>query len=294
MPSPICLVNGYSSLNGYDTTPSQFITISLADDSGVNSWELKCIGTDNLITSVAINALLSHNTLTNVYTFTTPAVALGSAIIFQSKINNAKDINGNYQNSYITNFELFSIGTYGYRLVAQNQSTEADTIDGWAPDINDILANGIHAGSTVTSSYLTTTGNLTVNDLETTDTNPSNIFGIVQLQTRITGGALTDIYLDNYMYDRLVFCENTVNTNINLSSHVDVGRMLTIINATYDPGPGAYKLVHIIPYAGQAIYINTAPYTTTTDLVLPTRQSITLVSDGTNWHYANDSNGIEY
>jgi len=289
MPSPICLVNGYSTTNGFDTTPSQLITVSLADETGINSWELKCVGTDNFNTKDAVNSGLSYNPLSNVYTFTTPNGALGCAFIFQSKINNGKDINGDYQNSYIKRFEVFAIGTYGYRLVAQNQTTEGDTVSGWTPATNDILAKGIHATCEVSFAYLTTTGNLTVNNIQTTDTHPSNILGIVQLQTRVAAGAISSIDLDNAQIDRLVFIETTVETNVNLSMLASEGRTITIVNAT-----SGGNLVHIIPYAGQSIYINTAPYTTTTDLVLPNHQSITIVNDGINWHYCNDAKGIEY
>ena len=289
MPSPNCLVNGYSTVSGYDTTPSQLTTISLASETGVNAWELKCIGTDCFITSAAINALLKYNALTNVYTFTIPSGALGCAIMFQSKINNGLDINGVYQNSYVTNFEVFAIGTYGYRLVAQNQTTEADAVNGWATDINDILEKGIHTDGAFNPAYLTTTGTVTASDIQTNTTSHSHLNGKIHLQTRVTAGALTDIYLDNYMHDRLVFCQNTVETNINLSNHVNVGREITIVNDTSGGND-----IHIVPFAGQKIYINTAPYTTTTDLVIPNHQSITIVSDGTDWHYANDSNGIEY
>jgi hypothetical protein len=285
MPSPICLVNGLSTTNGFNTGINAYLTISLADYSGVNSWEFKCIGTDEGQSAAAINSSFVFDKTLQTYKFYTPRSK--SSLIFQSKINNGYDKNGNYQNSYTTTFEVFVPASNGYRLVALNESEQGGE-SGWATDINEILETGISPSSDINSSYITTTGSLTVSEFETTGaTGVNSILGGVILQTRIMAGPLTFAYLDNAQWDRLVFCETSTGTIIYLPQPT-AGRTITIINATTSA-----EGIQVRTYYGENIYFTTPGYYDTA-LNIPSQQSITLICNGTDWHYTHNSTGIEF
>lgn len=142
MTSPSCLVNGLSTVNGFNTAPTATVTISLADITGVNSWSLLCVSTDDGNSVDAANAGLTVNYVNKTATFVVPNVAAGGAFIFKSVINTGYGLNGVLIPEYSTTFGIFSIGTCGNRLIAANETTEGNSTFGWVSDINSLIKNG--------------------------------------------------------------------------------------------------------------------------------------------------------
>lgn len=142
MTSPICTVNSASTLDGYNTVPGGSITIALVDKTGVSSWSISCISTDDQQTTAAINALLTINQTLKTATFTVPSTARGCTLIFQSKVNNGLDSNNNVNSSYTTTFGIYAIGTGGLRLIAANETIEGNSVFGWTASFNSVLALG--------------------------------------------------------------------------------------------------------------------------------------------------------
>lgn len=142
MPSPICLVNGASTTDGYDAAGGSTITIALADTTGVSSWSLECIGTDETHSAATITSSLSINSNTKTATLVVPSDVGGSALIFRSTVNNSRDSNGTYQSSYSTTFGVFVLTAAGYRLMATNETTEGNATYGWVDKFNQGIRGG--------------------------------------------------------------------------------------------------------------------------------------------------------
>lgn len=136
-PSPLCTVNGGSTLNGADVTAGSTVTIAIADSAGVNAWSVRCTSTDELLVASTITAGLSVSSITLSATFTAPAA--GSAMIFESKINGGLDINGNVDPSLTTTFAIFVQTTTGYRVGAWDEHTEGDVTFGWISKFNRMI-----------------------------------------------------------------------------------------------------------------------------------------------------------
>lgn len=135
-PSPICLVNGASTTNGVNAAASSTVTIQLSDLTGVNSWEIVCISTDENNTSAAVNAtVVITNPITKTATFTMPATSNGSAVLFQSRVNGGVDVNGRAVSGYTTTFIVHAL-FHTLRLAAANETTEADSVAGWVSKFN--------------------------------------------------------------------------------------------------------------------------------------------------------------
>ena len=134
--SPTCLVNSGSTLNGVDVTELSTVNISLADLAGVKQWSIQCIGTDELHSAATINAGLTIDYVNKTASYTAPAIADSSALIFESKVNNGIDANGVTQPSYTTTFAVYVLTASGYRVGAVNETTEGDTDFGWTAKVN--------------------------------------------------------------------------------------------------------------------------------------------------------------
>lgn len=161
-PSPICTVDGYSTIDGVDVSAGSTVTIQLSDLAGVSSWSIKVIDSDDLQSPASINSGLAVNNITRTCTFTAPSTARGCALIFQSRVNNGKDLNGKNQSSYTTTFGVFVVGSSGLRLLARNQTTQGDADYGWITDVNAILARGgtTPAATDTVSGTIKMTGDL--------------------------------------------------------------------------------------------------------------------------------------
>lgn len=139
MASPICLVNMTSTVNGVNVTAASTVTIKLNSSAGVGPWSIQCVNTDETNTAAAINATMVIDLSTFTATFTAPAA--GSALIFESKINNGKDINGNDVPSYTTTFGVFVLTVTSLRVGAFAEGTEGDATYGWTSKLNSLIRN---------------------------------------------------------------------------------------------------------------------------------------------------------
>lgn len=145
MPSPTCTVNATATTNGVNVTASTTVTIALADIGGVSQWSISCIGTDELLDAATVTAGLTINQTNKTATFTAPAA--GSALIFQSKINNGQDINGRSEPTYTTTFGVYVLHGNGHRVAAVNETTEGSAAFGWTGKYNALARKGLANGS---------------------------------------------------------------------------------------------------------------------------------------------------
>lgn len=135
-PSPTCLVNGASTINGVAVSPGATVTIQLADTTGVVTWDIRCISTDELNTTSGINAGLSiTDPIARTATFTAPASADGAALIFQSTVNGGVDLNGRAVASYRTTFKV-KVMVGSLEVLATNETTEGNASHGWTAPLN--------------------------------------------------------------------------------------------------------------------------------------------------------------
>jgi hypothetical protein len=144
MPSPTCTVNASATSNGVNVTASSLITIALADTAGVSAWSIECIGTDDNNVAATINAALTVNQTTK--TAEHAGVAAGSALIFRSRVNNGRDVNGDLQSSYETTFGVYVLTSGARRVIAVNETTEGSASFGWV-----VQANAAIRSSTLSS-----------------------------------------------------------------------------------------------------------------------------------------------
>lgn len=135
-PSPTCLVNGASTINGVAVSAGATVTIQLADTTGVVTWDIRCISTDELHTTSSINAGLTiTDPIAKTAQFTAPAGVDGSALIFQSTVNGGVDLNGRTVAAYRTTFKIkVLVGTL--ELIATNETTEGNAAYGWTASVN--------------------------------------------------------------------------------------------------------------------------------------------------------------
>lgn len=163
MTSPICTVNGGASINGVNVTGGTTVTIALASTAGVTQWSIQCIGTDDLNLAATVNAGLSVNITLFQATYTQPNTN-GAVLIFQSVVNNGKDVNNNVQPTYTTTFGVYTTTGGGVRLAGINETTEGDSVYGWTSKFNSIARTLGGAGSfgsiAVGSAPLASTGDI--------------------------------------------------------------------------------------------------------------------------------------
>lgn len=159
MPSPTCTVNG--SATPVDVTASSSPSIALANATGVNSWFLTCIGTDETTTPAAINATLVVNGVAHTATFT--ALGAGTGYVFQSTVGVGpsssqgfgRDANNVIQPSYTTTFKVNVKAANGLRVISQNETFEQNSAAGWIDEENkSIRANSAGGATSVTGSGL--------------------------------------------------------------------------------------------------------------------------------------------
>lgn len=161
--SPICTVadgggSPQPTTSGVDVNSGDTITIALTSTAGVDVFELACIGTDETNAAATINAGLTINALAKTATFTAPAV--GSALVFQSKVNHGQTVNGVKDDSLTTTFAIFVRTAAGNRVGAQNMTFECDANYGWLTLFNAML-RATPSGTGV-STYTVDSGSATI------------------------------------------------------------------------------------------------------------------------------------
>jgi hypothetical protein len=135
MTSPTCTVNATATTNGVDVTAGSTAGIALADVANVTQWALTCIGTDDSTLASTINGLLTVDQVTKTASLT-PVPAAGTAMVFQSQVNNGRDVNGRAVPEYTTTFAIFVPLTGGYRTGAINETLEGSAAFGWITKLN--------------------------------------------------------------------------------------------------------------------------------------------------------------
>lgn len=150
MPSPTIEVREgagawQSTTDGVNVTPGSVITGRLASVAGVESWSISVIGTDETSDKTAASAALSINGVTKTFSYTAPAA--GKTYIFRSQVNGGAS-NGESDDELTTQFSVHTLTTLGKRVVAANQTTEANSEVGWVEEVNDLIRNA-SAGSSL-------------------------------------------------------------------------------------------------------------------------------------------------
>lgn len=146
MPSPLCTVQDGSGAPQTTTqvatvTSGNTVTLALADATGVSTWTLTCLSTDETTTAATINAALSVNGTTKTATFVAPGA--GQAYIFQSVVNGGKNANNQVDAALTRTFKVATLSSYGTYAVAASETTEHGA-SGWLP-----VLNGASRGDTV-------------------------------------------------------------------------------------------------------------------------------------------------
>lgn len=144
-PSPLCTVNAASTINGVNVTAASTVTIALVDTAGVKQFHVSCLTTDELLVAATITAGLTIDTVAKTATFTAPAV--GSALRFQSVVNNGKDANGVVDPSLTTTFGVYVLTTSGYRVAAFDETTEGSASFGWVTKVNALVRASVVAAA---------------------------------------------------------------------------------------------------------------------------------------------------
>lgn len=137
MTSPACTVNATATTNGVDLTPATTATIALADVAGVTAWSILAVNTDELNLAASVNATLTVDALTKTATFTVPAA--GSAVVFESIVNNGRDVNGRVAAAYTTRFAIYTLTSTGFRVCAFDESLEGNAAFGWIAKLNPLI-----------------------------------------------------------------------------------------------------------------------------------------------------------
>lgn len=156
MANPNLLINGNSTTNGVNVSASSTVTVALLDPAGCASWTLQCIGTDELNSADAINATISINQAAKTATFTAPLA--GSALIFASTVNGGVSSQTGLADASLTTLAgVYVLTSDGYRVGAQNETTEGDSNFGWVSKVNRMIRAGVGGGG----SSFTAGGDLT-------------------------------------------------------------------------------------------------------------------------------------
>lgn len=137
MTSPACTVNATATTNGVNLTPATTATIALADVAGVAAWSILAVNTDELNLAATVNATLTVDSITKTATFTVPAA--GSAVVFESVVNNGRDVNGRVTAAYTTRFAIYTLTTTGFRVCAFDESLEGNAAFGWIAKLNPLI-----------------------------------------------------------------------------------------------------------------------------------------------------------
>lgn len=233
MASPICTVDAVSTASGaVDVAASTTVTIALADTAGVTQWNLTCLTTDGLNTAVAINSALSINLVNKTATFNVPAT-LGSAFIFQSKVNDGLDINGVLNAAYTTTFKINVLTSSGLPVTAFDEKMEQHISFGWMEILNNMIRQ-YTALSTSSGAGLTGFYNVGQNADNSIVVNANDI------QLRLSYQALLDGATAAATADKLALRNGSagcsfaalVATTLAASASVTVGTTLGVTGAT--------------------------------------------------------------
>jgi hypothetical protein len=128
MANPACTVQDgvgspVTTTNGVDVTPGDTITIQLADVSGVETWSIDIVGTDELVAMPA----LTRDNVNKKATFVAPVA--GSALLFESAVTDTLGV------KKAIRFEVHTLAS-GYRVMAGNERSEASAAFGWIKKLN--------------------------------------------------------------------------------------------------------------------------------------------------------------
>jgi hypothetical protein len=97
-------------------------------------------GSSTLTTGTIVTSVnLIINSVAKTASFVAPAA--GSCLIFQSKINNGRDINNQITSAYTTTFEVNVPAASGARVMAYNEKNEGSAAFGWIKKQNFLIRN---------------------------------------------------------------------------------------------------------------------------------------------------------
>lgn len=152
--SPICEVKDgagafVETTYGNDVTPGNTITGRLASQSGVDTWDIRCLTSDELSDPAAITAALVVDQVNKTFTYTAPVA--GRTYRFQSQINGGVDKNGRRRDDYTTTFCVYT-PVNGVRCIAADETTEGDPDFGYISSVNQGIRSGGGGGSFTTAN----------------------------------------------------------------------------------------------------------------------------------------------
>ncbi len=178
-PDPTCTVNATATTNGVDVTASSTVTIALVDTAGVKQWNLSCINTDETNVAATVTAGLTINLVNKTATFTAPAA--GSALIFQSKVNNGRNADGTPNPTLTTTFGVYVLTATSLRVGAFGEKTEGSATFGWVVKVNNMIRNATLGGATYGAGLLYSGGVVSV------DMDSNNVPGTVVQRRSVSG-----------------------------------------------------------------------------------------------------------
>lgn len=144
MASAACTVNATTTQNGVNVAGGTNAHIALVDTAGVEKWVLTCIGTDERFVPATVTLALTINQVTKQADITQAADdGLGAAWIFQSVVNDGKDVNGKVVPAYTTTFAIYLPCANGIRISAVNETVENSAAYGWTKKFNDAVRNAL-------------------------------------------------------------------------------------------------------------------------------------------------------
>lgn len=192
-PSPICLVNDTSTLNGVDVTEASTVTITLADTAGVATWALTCFSADEIniydLTSIQAEIDASLSQITKTATFTAPVK--GSCLLFKSVVNNGKNILNNQSDiSYTTTFGVNVLLDNGARVFAAMERYESNSVVGWVAKQNYVMRNFTAPGVSSAGAGLSFSGGA-YNIGQNADNSITINANDIQLNPAVAGAGLT-------------------------------------------------------------------------------------------------------
>lgn len=164
MASPTCTVNSASTAYGTRVNFNTSATIQLADTTGVTTWSLTVVGTDELTTSSDYTLAITDEWLKTA-TIVTPSKQVAYSVRLQSMINGGLN-NGVFDPNYITTFVIYNTATYNssnlttLRLLTNGETLETHPTHGYVKAINDLIRSQI-----VGNSFYTYAVTAHVNDL---------------------------------------------------------------------------------------------------------------------------------
>jgi hypothetical protein len=316
LPSPLVLINGSPQVNGYNAIAGDTVTVSLASNYGVYTWDILCIGTDELNTAASVNATLVINPASMIATFTMPNNdGYGTALIFQSTINNGMDVNGLVQSIYTTTFGVYVLTTAGNRVGAQNETIEGNAIYGWLTKFNPIARimladeitfagdlSGNHSSQNVIGLYgasIPQAGSLTVgNTLQV-----SGVSSLTYASINLAGGS-------NVVYGLLPTANQvqqsmvgdvTGTTGDNVVSTITGSGGIVQIGATIEgnASPVSYSIANIVMPSDANLTLSSSQYNspilriTSTPTLTATRSIILPAISGASYSVYNNTTGTQ-